>query len=92
MLVYYCREYDRLVEYFLLQIFFQAIVEDTVYAQYNCPIVSDCLPHQMIFDVVWERSIDIKEVVASTSLHKLTYITDSDLEYLKQSLAALPSE
>lgn len=94
LMVKYSEDYDVYLEYFLQQMFFQALVDDPDYSHYNCPIVSDCIPHRMYFDVVVDReqTFSIREAVALTSLHKMTYIADNDLEYLKQRLETLSSE
>lgn len=46
LLLYYWQTQDRLIDYFCLQILFHELVQGDM-SEYNCPIVSDCLPHYL---------------------------------------------
>lgn len=85
ILLYWCVQHDYLPDYFLFQILYQELVIRK--PEWNCPIVSDCLPHLLQIKVNHpEMKISFPEIFESTTIHKMTYFNDAKLEDLKDVL------
>lgn len=68
------KENDTLPDYFFFQILFDVLINGKLKG-YNCPIVSDCLPHylqQSINDPIFNL-MSREDILATIPIHKLTY-------------------
>lgn len=65
---------EPMPDYFFFQILFNELVENE-YKEENCPIESDCIPHYMQQFINDERFnlLSINQILAKTTIHKLTY-------------------
>ena len=85
LLMYYWQKENRLIDYFILQILFNELVEQRVIE--NCPIVNDTYPHilqTMINGMYpWMTFDDLIKIVP---IHKMTYFDETGLNKLRTLL------
>lgn len=85
LLLNYWKEHDDIVDYFFFQIYFQEMVDES-WGQYNCPIVSDCLPHILQTKINGGAYLKVtyQQAAQQCTLHKMTYFTeDRQIEFRK---------
>ncbi len=83
ILLLFCTLNEKLPNYFFFQILFNELL-DVKYAQSNCMLESDCVPHylQQIINDEHFKIASFEEALNLTSIHKLTYKSEGGYERL----------
>lgn len=79
LILYYWKTQKRIRHYFILQILYQELVVDR-FLNERPEIVSDTYPHvmRMLVDG-FENLITVRELLAKTTIHKLTYFDEEQM-------------
>jgi len=84
LLLYYWQKESKPIDYFFYQILYQHLIENQLKDQ-KCMLMSDVFPH--ILQTKFNGSAEfyqIENVLAKSSLHKMSYFDEKGLEQLKK--------
>ena len=85
LMLYYWKTQTCIVNYFFFQILYNELICNGL-KDFQCPVVSDTVPHLLQTTVNGGRDFIIKEDLERITIHKLTYIEEEALYRLKKML------
>lgn len=83
LMLYFWESQNTVPDYFTFQILFNELMEGPL-ADYNCPIVNDCIPH--LLQTMLNGSYDylsLGEVLQLTGIHKMSYLQPAAMQKLR---------